>query len=83
MSTERLPTTKAPVETTAEIGDPPLAPKTYAIEIAPGTIYVGGHGEFETQAYRELEPYEVDQLLYVFPYLFQDMEYEWKQVKGQ
>lgn len=78
MTTERRPLTKPPIETTAEVADPPLAPKTHGIEIAPGRIFIVDAGEIETDAYRKLDPWEIDQLLYVFPYLFQDMEYEWE-----
>jgi hypothetical protein len=64
---------RPPVETTAMVAEK-LPAGTHGVELADGKIFVAGEGVFETQDYRKLADWEIQQLTFVFPHLFIDMD---------
>lgn len=66
-----------PVETTGDVA-PRVKAGTYAVLVAPGRIYIGGEGTFDTAMFRALDEAELAQIIYVLPNLFTDMAEEYR-----
>lgn len=63
----------APVETTAVLNGR-IPAGAHGVRVDERTIFIEGEGVIETDAFRELAQVEVEQLTFVFPHLFSDME---------
>lgn len=64
---------KPPVETTALLNGR-IPAGTHGVRVGERAIFIEGEGVCETDAFRELADAEVQQLTFVFPHLFEDME---------
>lgn len=62
-----------PIETTAVLRDH-IPAGAHGVRVNERAIFIEGEGVIETTDYRELADWEVQQVTFVFPHLFSDME---------